>query len=170
MRFDRGWAYGESCSDVLVIQPLDHQSQHFTFALRQVKTRRWRLIGSLNNTLRGFRGKCGAAGMRRTDGPGKFVRRDILEQIADRSGFQPVLDKLSAFEAGQCNELYLWKLPANGTYRCRSIHFRQNHIHEYHVWQGLGTKLDGYFTAFGFTHQLQILKNLQEGCQAAANH
>ncbi len=63
--------------------------------------------------LGGLGRKSGAAGMRSADGLGKFLCRDILEQITDRSGFQRVPDQSPLFEAGQRNDLYLWKLLAD---------------------------------------------------------
>jgi hypothetical protein len=34
MGFDRGWTDGQPAGDLRVVQPFDHQSQNFTFALR----------------------------------------------------------------------------------------------------------------------------------------
>ena len=53
MGFDRGWTYGQSSGDLRIVQPLDHQGENFTLALRQVKTGRWRLIGYLDQGLSG---------------------------------------------------------------------------------------------------------------------
>ena len=98
MGFDRGWTYGQPSGDLRIVQSLDHQGQNFTLALRQVKAGRWRLIGCLDQGLSGLRRECGAAGVRSADGLHQFIGRDILEQIADRSGFQRVLDQVSLFE------------------------------------------------------------------------
>src|SRR6185503_9795117 len=86
------------------------------------------------------------------------------------SGFQRILDKFPLFETGENNNLYLRELLADGARGCRSVHHRQSHIHEYYVWQDLGTELDGSFAVFSFAYQLQIIKNLKEGCQSPANH
>ena len=45
MGFNCRWTYSQPSGDLRIVQPLDHQSQNFTLALRQVKAGRWRLIG-----------------------------------------------------------------------------------------------------------------------------
>jgi len=52
MRFDRGWAYGQSAGDLSVVQSLHHQGQDFKLALRQIKSWRWWLVGCLHQGLR----------------------------------------------------------------------------------------------------------------------
>ena len=66
---------GQPSGDLRIVQPLDHQGQHFTLALRQVKTGRRRLIGCLNQGLRSLRRERGAAGVRSADGPHQVRRR-----------------------------------------------------------------------------------------------
>ena len=51
-----------------------------------------------------------------------------------------------------------------------SLSYRQNHVHEDHIWQDLSAESDGRLAVFGLTCQLQIIKNLQESGQSAANH
>jgi hypothetical protein len=51
-----------------------------------------------------------------------------------------------------------------------SIYIRHDYIHEYHVGQDASTELDGCLAIGCLTGQFQVIKNLQEGCQAAAHH
>src|SRR6266540_1855912 len=96
---------------------------------------------------------------RGADGSSQFICRDILEQIADRSGFQGVLHQVSLFKRGQRNHLHLWKLLSDEA-GCRcSIHIGHDHIHQNYIRQHLSTELDGGCAAFGFTCQLQVIKN-----------
>ena len=99
MGFDRGWTYSQSSGDLRIVQPFDHQAQNFTLALRQVEAGRGRLIGRFNQGLRSLWREGGAAGVRRADGPGKFIGQDIFEQIANRSGFQRILDQFPLLES-----------------------------------------------------------------------
>ena len=79
MRFDRGRADGQPPGDLHIVQPLDHQRQNFTFALRQVEAGRRRQIGSLNQRLGSFGGEGCASRMGGADGPNQIIRRDILK-------------------------------------------------------------------------------------------
>ncbi len=93
MGFDRGWTDCQSPGDLRIVQPFDHQGQHFTLALRQVETGRGRLVGCFDHDLGCLGGERGTTGMCRADRPDKIVRGDIFEQVADRPRLQRTLDQ-----------------------------------------------------------------------------
>ena len=100
MRFYRRWTDNQLACDLGIIEPLNHQGQNFVLAFRQVETGcRW-LVGCLNQSLSSLGRECGTTGVRGADGPGQLIGRDNLQQIANGSGFQRVLDQFALFEAG----------------------------------------------------------------------
>jgi hypothetical protein len=100
--------------------------------------------------------------MRSADGPDKFICRDILEQVGNRSGFQRVLDQVPLFEAGQCNDLNLWELLADSARCGYSVHIWHDHIHQDHIWKDFTAKLDSRCTAFSLARQFQVIEGFQE--------
>ena len=76
----------------------ESKGQDFKLALRQIKSGRRGLIGFLHQGLSGLRREGGATGVGRADGLHQFIGRDILEQIANRSGLQSISDKVCCFK------------------------------------------------------------------------
>src|SRR3990170_236526 len=170
MGLDGGGADGQPRGDLRVVQPLDHQGQHYALALRQVEAGLRRLAGGMDQRLGSLGREGGPAGMRGANGLGQLVGRHVLEQITDGSGLERALDQDLFREARQRNHLDRFGLVADEARRGGPIHVRHDHIHQNYIRLELDTELNGCLPTGGFPRQFQVIEDLEEGRQPTADH
>ncbi len=104
------------------------------------------------------------------DGLGQFVGRHVLQQVADGSCLQCILDQRFFCETGQGKHLYAGEALSNDTCGRHAIHIRHGQIHKHDVRQEARAQLNGFVAAGCFAGQFQVVGNLQEGRQTAPYH
>lgn len=109
--------------DIVVVQAFHHQSQHFPLPLRQIKSDFLdRLAGSLDQYLSRLCSERRLTGIGSSDSIGQLFGGNVLEQVADRTGFQHSLHQFLLLETGQRNYLDIRILLAHHAGSRRPVH------------------------------------------------
>src|SRR5690606_12790089 len=80
VELDRGAAHDQAIGNLRVAQPLDHQPQYLVLPRCEVITDLGPARRGVDQRLRRLGRERRAAPVSRTDGPGKLVGRDVLQQ------------------------------------------------------------------------------------------
>ncbi len=121
----------------------------------------------MDQCLRRFRRKRGPPRPRRSDSVRQLVRRDVLQQVPDRTGLQSCVHLLLVLKARECDDPDIGISLADRLRSRDTIDLGHEEIHEHDVGTLVTAQADRFVAILRLTNQLEILERVQEGPEAA---
>ena len=108
--------------------------------------------------------------MHPADGPQQILWRRILEQVAQRAGFDGGKEFVVRGKAGKHQNTRAGPLGCDAKRRFDTVQDRHQQVHQNHIGLGFGSGRDGFVPISRFPHNLEAAGFREQGTNALAHN